>query len=91
MMSELDQCPNCGFKTRMSPKGERAYQREIAQLQQRNALLEEGIKKIIEEGYPPIPKAEQCVHGQYGYQDCIGCVDDALEALLPTLPALPEG
>ena len=55
---------------------------EIHRLEAEVAALREGITKLIEEGYDPVPKAEQCSHGQYGYQDCIGCYDEALEALL---------
>ena len=54
----------------------------IAELEAELTTLRNGLRKLIAEGYDPIPKAEQCSHGQYGYQDCIGCYDDALQALL---------
>ena len=75
-------CQNASYVAGIEAESNK-WLRVAQDLEKENEALVEGIKRIIEDGYPPTPKAEQCSHGQYGYQDCIGCVDDALAALLP--------
>lgn len=53
----------------------------IEQLEADKRALESRIAatiKVIEEGYPGTPKAEQCKHGHYGFEECIACYDEAL-------------
>lgn len=47
------------------------------------ARLRGGIQSIIDGDYEPrIRKTEKCPHGQYGYEHCAACVDEALSKLL---------
>lgn len=40
------------------------------------------VRKVIEQGYPSVPKPEKCEHNRFGYEDCVACYDAALlEAL----------
>jgi hypothetical protein len=44
----------------------------------------------IGEGYePPKDKTTQCPHGQFGWEDCIACYDEALLGKIETWLALP--
>jgi hypothetical protein len=74
-----------------------------AQLDAEKALREGERERIVAymrdaigEGYPSPPnKVDQCAHGQFGWEDCIACYDEVLEAKLEAiergdhLPALP--
>ena len=54
----------------------------------------EATKNVIERGYDRVTHegrgaAAKCQHGQFHFQDCIGCYDEALIAAL-TLPPEPR-
>lgn len=37
------------------------------------------LEKAISNGYtPPVLKTDKCEHGRFGWEDCVGCYDDAL-------------
>jgi hypothetical protein len=52
------------------------------------ALACTTFEAAIGEGYPtPTEKRDQCVHGQFGWEDCIACYDEALQAKIDGLRA----
>jgi hypothetical protein len=84
----------CGFRSFMTKDfmlmvaGHFASHALAARIEGARAVIE-GITDAIESGYPKLPKAETCEHGQLGCQDCIGCYDEFLFARLASL--IPTG
>jgi len=49
-------------------------------------------EQAIGDGYPlPADKTTQCAHGQFGWEDCIACYDDALIAKIAAIRLLSQG
>lgn len=47
-----------------------------------------AFETAISEGYPtPINKRDECEHGKFGWDDCIACYDNALQATIDALRA----
>lgn len=56
----------------------------------------EAVREAIAAGYPePARKVDKCAHGKFGWEGCIACYDDHLEAALNkairTLPTTIAG
>jgi hypothetical protein len=49
-------------------------------------------RDAIANGYPTSPnKRDQCAHNKFGWEDCIACYDEALEALADAIEAGSAG
>ena len=47
-----------------------------------------AFETAISEGYPtPANKRDECEHGKFGWDDCIACYDNALQATVDDLLA----
>lgn len=53
----------------------------------------EAVERVISTGYPDrkLKHGETCSHGSFGFQDCIGCYDEALLAALCDSDGSPKG
>jgi hypothetical protein len=67
---------------------------ELNRLRMENEGLQarlDAVQRVIETGYPStgLKNNEKCEHGSFGFENCMGCYDEALLAALHPAPPVP--